>query len=330
MLERAQQKALIEEKERATAEALKNMGQSQLVMIGVEEAPAELGLPTGPTGPTASTTTTTTTTTTPAASTTPAPTPAATTPAPTTPAPSAPAAQASPAPTTPAASSTPTPTTPAATTSPAPTTPAATASPAPTTPSASASPAPTTPAAEASPAPVTPEVASPQPSEAAPGTNAKTEDTLSAANPAATSSKVEDTAATTSNTLALDGKNTEPTPAVPGATVTSSSSSGSSTTTTSTHSSSSSSGSTSAPVSEAKLSKADENEIKIYSKLGATLPVKTDVTVPSFRTSHLKDDAATKQPATPCALRKPVTSELDTSNEGDMLPYPNKIVTEKQ
>ena len=242
MLERAQQKALIEEKERATAEALKNMGGQSLVQLEASELPAELGLPGAPATESA-----------PASS-----TPAETAPAASTPAETAPAA------TTPAAST-----------------------PAETTPSANA-PAETTPAAT----------------------------TPAATTPAATTPAETTPAATTT-----------PAESAPKASISSGSSSS---TSSSTSSGSSSSGSVSAPVSEAKLSKAEENEIKTYSKLGASLPVNTDVTVPSFRTSHLKDDAAKKDPvtATPCA-HATETADLDNSNAGDMLPYPNKIVTEK-
>lgn len=54
------------------------------------------------------------------------------------------------------------------------------------------------------------------------------------------------------------------------------------------------------------------------------------MTVPSFRTSSEKDDAAKKAPAAtkPCA-KEAVTPDLDESNEGDMLPYPNKVITDK-
>ena len=55
------------------------------------------------------------------------------------------------------------------------------------------------------------------------------------------------------------------------------------------------------------------------------------MTVPSFRVSTEKDDAATKAlpTATPCAKASGEVPDLDNSNGGDMLPYPNKIVTSK-
>jgi hypothetical protein len=53
------------------------------------------------------------------------------------------------------------------------------------------------------------------------------------------------------------------------------------------------------------------------------------VTVPAYRTSD-STDAAKKAPAVrlPCESDKPA-ADLDTSDGGDMLPYPNKFVSEK-
>ena len=258
MLERAEQKALLEEKERATAEALKTMGSQSLIMIGEQGFPAELGG-----GP---------------------------------PAPSAPAQTA------PAASTTET--VPAAPSAPAKTTPVAPSAPAKTTPVAPTAPAKTTPAAPAT------------TSETAPAaTSTAPVDTLSAANPSASSTKVEDDAATTSDTITGTKTNNV---ASPGSKVADASAPATTT----------APATPAAPVAPSGpkvYSPAEKNEIETYKKLGASLPAPSDVTVPSFRVSTEKDDAATKAPLvkSKCA-ESGATPALDTSNAGDMLPYPNK------
>ena len=165
------------------------------------------------------------------------------------------------------------------------------------------------------------------------------DNTLSAANPGATSTTPED-AATTSDTVAKNGTDGSSSQASPGAKVESGGSSSKSTSTANAPAAKAPAAPADWPTTkpatpaQKEYSKAEKNEIETAIIVGASVPQPSNVTVPSFRTSHLTDDAATKplSASTPCASdpKKVDTPDLNTSDAGDVLPYPNRVIDEEK